>query len=335
MKTCSRRQWLPRRCRAAGFALVLLAPMTGHAACKVTSLEMPVKIVGNRAIATVSINGTEVPLLVDSGAFYSSLTEAAAKQLDLPTSPMPRGMTVQGLAGDVDARMTVVKELKLLKGELRNIEFMVSGNETQHEGLGLMGRNLLSFADTEYDLAHGMVRFMSPNEDCSDTMMAYWAGSDTSVSQLRLKAKRFDPTAAIEATGQLNGVDTEIMFDTGARTLLSKAAALRAGIAAADMMPAAPIRGAGRGEVRGWTAPLQKFELGSELILNSRVGIGEFDLANIDMLLGIDFFLSHRIYVAKSQRRIYFTYVGGKVFGNAAAAAPQAGASAPASSLRQ
>ena len=35
-----------------------------------------------------------------------------------------------------------------------------------------------------------------------------------------------------------------------------------------------------------------------------------------DMLLGADFLRSHRVLLAISQRKMYFTYVGGKVFGN-------------------
>ena len=37
-------------------------------------------------------------------------------------------------------------------------------------------------------------------------------------------------------------------------------------------------------------------------------------MANIDMLLGADFFLAHRIYVANNQQKMYFTYNGGPVF---------------------
>jgi tetratricopeptide (TPR) repeat protein len=49
------------------------------------------------------------------------------------------------------------------------------------------------------------------------------------------------------------------------------------------------------------------------------------------MLVGVDFFLSHRIYVSRSQDKMFFTYNGGRVFAlNAAAAEPIApGASAP------
>ena len=42
--------------------------------------------------------------------------------------------------------------------------------------------------------------------------------------------------------------------------------------------------------------------------------VGDFDLGNADMLLGIDFFLSHRIYVSKSQSKMFITYNGGPVF---------------------
>jgi hypothetical protein len=35
-----------------------------------------------------------------------------------------------------------------------------------------------------------------------------------------------------------------------------------------------------------------------------------------DMLLGADFLRSHRVLLAMSQRRLYFSYVGGRVFGS-------------------
>ena len=309
-------------------AVALLLPAQGHAACKVNGLELPVKIVGSRAIATVGINGIDVPLVVDSGAFYSFLTEAAAEQLKLPTSPLPRGMTVFGAAGNVVASRTTVKQLRLLKGELPDIEFVVGGNEPGAGAMGLMGRNLLNFADTEYDLAHGLIRFMFPNDDCGQTMMAYWAG-ETPVSQLGLKGRMSDQLGAIRATGQLNGVDTKMMFDTGAPiTVMTRAAASNAGISEAEMTPAPRMRGGGRGEAKAWTAAVGKFELGGETVLNSRMQVAEFNLGDDDMLLGIDFFLSHRIYVSRSQRRMYFTFNGGKVFALNTTAAAESAASA-------
>ncbi len=41
-----------------------------------------------------------------------------------------------------------------------------------------------------------------------------------------------------------------------------------------------------------------------------------------DMILGADFLRAHRVLLAISQRKLYFTYVGGKVFGNTGDKAP-------------
>jgi hypothetical protein len=45
------------------------------------------------------------------------------------------------------------------------------------------------------------------------------------------------------------------------------------------------------------------------------------------MLIGADFLRSHRVLVAHSQRRMYFTYVGGPVFRTATAPQPRSSAS--------
>jgi hypothetical protein len=34
----------------------------------------------------------------------------------------------------------------------------------------------------------------------------------------------------------------------------------------------------------------------------------------VDLLLGADFFLSHRVYIASNPRGVYFTYSGGPLF---------------------
>lgn len=47
----------------------------------------------------------------------------------------------------------------------------------------------------------------------------------------------------------------------------------------------------------------------------------------MQMMIGADFLLSHRVYVANSQHKLYFTYIGGPVFNlDQAAAGDQAGA---------
>jgi hypothetical protein len=167
-------------------ALALTLPIAAHAACQIETLDLPVRMIGSRAVATVGINGTPVPLTVDSGAFFSVLTEAAATQLDLRTRQFP-ALRVEGIAGRMDARVTTVDKLQLAKGDISRVDFVVGGNEPGAGTMGLMGRNLLSFTDTEYDLANGLIRFSFPNDDCAKANLAYWAGATHQVERNRAR----------------------------------------------------------------------------------------------------------------------------------------------------
>ena len=296
--------------------LALLAaalPWLAQAACQVESIEMPVKMVGSRAVATVGINGTPVPLTVDSGAFFSFLTDAAAEQLKLPAT-RNWGLRVEGITGSVDARVTKVDKLQLFKGDIAGVEFVVGGNEPGAGTMGLMGRNLLAFTDTEYDLANGVIRFHFPGEGCADSVMAYWAGATPVTEVDLLDARSREKTPAIRARVKLNGVDLVALLDTGATTVVTLRGARRAGVAEADMTPAGTIFGAGRGSARSWTARFETFELEGETVRNNRLRVGSFESRDADMLLGIDFFLSHRIYISKARSKMFITYNGGTVF---------------------
>lgn len=71
--------------RALGLALLLHLPLTVHAGqCTVTRLaELPVTMKGMRPTITAQINGKDALFTLDSGAFWSSLTPAAAQQYQL------------------------------------------------------------------------------------------------------------------------------------------------------------------------------------------------------------------------------------------------------------
>ena len=61
-------------------------------------------------------------------------------------------------------------------------------------------------------------------------------------------------------------------------------------------------------------AQVQSFTIGGEVIRDTRIKVENIGSMEEDMVLGADFFLSHCIYVANSQDRLYFTYNGGPVF---------------------
>ena len=297
---------------AALFAAAIACAAASQAAgCTLTTVELPVHMVGQRAIATVGIDGQKVPMIVDSGAWFSIIPESAAAQLHLNPRHVPN-FAIYGIVGKAGARVASAS-LTLAKGTLPNVQFIVGGSDLDQGAMGLLGRNILSLTDTEYDLAHGVIRFVYPSSECAKANMAYWAGN-TPISEIQLENTDPSPVPAIVAAAKLNDAPIDVLFDTGSTTLVSLAGARHAGLKLEDMKAAGEIYGEGRGSAKAWTAAFARFEIGGEAILNNQLGVGDFELHNADMLLGVDFFLSHHIYVSKQQSRMFFTYAGGPVF---------------------
>lgn len=292
----------------------MLTATAAEAGCTIGKLvDLPVTMAGLRPMVSAAIDGHAVRLLVDSGAFYSILTPGTATELGLRLQAAP-GFTIAGVAGSGGASITSVKEFRISGYPIRNLKFLVAGNETG--GAGVLGQNFLSFHDAEYDLANGTVRMMTAT-GCDRANLAYWAGGKPSALVRLEELKPYD--RHIVGTVFVNGIAMRAIFDTGApSSALTVAAAERAGVRLKDPGVEATgftFGGIGRGRVRTWTAPFRSFAPGEgEEVRNTRLQIGDFRNLGADMLVGADFFLSHRVYVANTLRRMFITYNGGPVF---------------------
>ena len=286
--------------------------------CRIEAMDIPVRLVEQRPVATVKLNGVPVPMLVDSGAFYSFLSEASAKQLGLRLRPAPSNMRVYGITGAVEAlKVTTVKSVVLEKAEVPGIEFLVGGNEINAGIMGVLGRNFLSIADTEYDLAHGMVRLVLPKGDCERTSLAYWAGDAPVIETPLIGYGGNDRTVRVEV--RINGQKTTAVMDTGAPTSsLALSSARKAGIAEADMTAAGRTGGAGSDLTQQWMANVETFEIGGEKVSRNRMRVSNMRGLDDGMLLGLDYFLAHRVYVSRLQGKVYATWNGGPVFAKGA-----------------
>jgi tetratricopeptide (TPR) repeat protein len=178
--------------------------------------------------------------------------------------------------------------------------------------------------DVEYDLAHGVIRLMR-EDDCRKASLAYWA-TDPRVAVNVMEIEYPTPQSPFTTgSAMLNGTKIRVMFDTGAdRSFVSRRAAQRAGISVdtPGVIYAGASRGVGHETVKTWIAPVASFKLGEEEIRNTHLPIGESMLDVADMLIGADFFLSHHVYVASKQGKMFFTYNGGAVFNLSIAATP-------------
>ena len=161
---------------------------------------------------------------------------------------------------------------------------------------------------------YGMVRLSHPEGDCEKTNFAYWAGG-APVIEVPLEGERSPRDSAIRLPVSINGTKAVALLDTGApQTAMTLAAARRAGINEADLKLYGRTGGAGQGRVKTWLGKVALFEVGGEKIANNELRIDDNDYTNQDVVIGLDYFLSHRIYVSRLQRKVYITWNGGAVF---------------------
>ena len=274
---------------------------------------LPVSMSGVSPLIDANINGHPTRLVADSGAFFSTLDSDNAEKFKLKSLP-ERRIYMQGVGGWLSARIQTAETFEVLGHTFKNMDFVAAPESFGRSVSGLLGQNFLNVTDTEYDLANGVIRFFHA-DDCKDAMLAYW---DTSqpysvipISKTAVNRRR------IVGHVSVNGVDLPAVFDSGTGySVLTLRGAMRAGIKKGDprLEPGGVSGGIGRRLNQTWIAPVDSFKIGDEEIKHTRLRVSEMDLPDEDMLIGADFFLSHRVFVANSQQKLYLTYNGGPVF---------------------
>jgi tetratricopeptide (TPR) repeat protein/predicted aspartyl protease len=305
------------------FGICLPTASFGESKCTMAMSELPITIApGNRAMLSTKINGEDARFILDSGAFFSMMPMAVATQFHLPLRYAPMGFHVIGIGGDAKVQIGVVKEFQIGKANFHNVEFFIGGSDIQSNSVGLIGQNLLANWDVEYDMGHGRIALLRP-EDCHKTWIAYWApvGQGSELDIEPAKNSRYHTVGTV----QINGKDIKFTFDSGAPTsVLFRRGADKLGIKldGPGVTDAGYGSGLGANRVKQYIVTLSSFKLSAtEEIKNARIRVMDGNMGpNVetkyesDMLLGADFILSHRILVSNTQHKMYVTYNGGSVF---------------------
>jgi tetratricopeptide (TPR) repeat protein/predicted aspartyl protease len=330
----------------AALAALSLASAPASANCQLQQVgTMPVDMQGLTPVVSTKINGMKARFVLDTGSFFSTIWRDAAAQYRLPIAPVSGGsFYIAGLGGRESAQLATAQSFEFFGLHLRNTKFLVIDQTLGSDTLGLIGQDLLRAFDVEFDLANGKVRFFKP-VGCEHQPLAYWAVS-TPYSSVDLG--HTDPSEPhLRTTATLNGHRISVWFDTGSpRSMLSLDAAARAGIT-----PDSPgvtflglSGGIGPASNQVWSAPVDEFQIGGEKVQHTHLliqnlaqhAVGDLGSWTPDLLLGADYFLSHRIYIAYSQDKLYFTYNGGPLFDlNVPHAASTAAAPPPGAATRQ
>lgn len=311
---------------------LVFAASTAAAASKCTLVKVadwPVRLERNHLIVDGAINGQKIGVALDSGAQLSLILRSAAERLGLARQEY-RGYRLFGLGGETHVEAALVDEFRVGEMTRKKMRLIVAGERDFGNRIdAIVGEDFFEQVDVEFDLPHNAVRLFQP-KDCEGVLLAYWAAQGAS----EIAMEPFDSDGPrIVVTVQINGQPMRALLDSGSYTsVLDKWAAERLGITpdSPGVLAGGKRGGLGGKSVDEWIAPLQSFSIGGETIRDTTIRFADLSkdatytpagsrlLRKIEgtpaMLLGADFLRAHRVLVAHSQRKVYFTYESGPVF---------------------
>jgi len=329
---------------AAGLALTWGVAAAADSACKLVQIaDLPVRLVKGKLIVDGAINGQKMGIVIDTGAVMTLMLRQAADRLKLERRDA-RGYRIFGIGGETKAESVLIDDFRIGQASRKGWRMLVAGERDFGEEFAVfLGEDFFSQVDVEFDLAHNAVRLFQPKH-CDGVSLAYWTTEEPREVAIE---PIYDYAPRILLTVQINRQPVKAMLDSGAGgSILTRADAERVGVTpqTAGVVAVESGHGLGPKQVNVWMGPFDSVVIGNEAINHTHIPFGDLykdetytsigsRLANsVDpdqpMLLGADFLRSHRVLVSHSQRKMYFTYIGGPVF--AVMRPPGAGAHPPA-----
>ena len=323
--------------RKASLAFLLAGLLLGGPAaaqCKLEKIgEWSVQLPGNQPIIDGAINGTKVGILLDTGASSSMVTREAATRLKLPMAPL-NNVRVYGVGGVQTPDAADIAEFRLGEAVKKDWTVLVADARAGRVGF-ILGDDFFRQLDLELDLPHGVMRFFR-STGCERANLGYW--SPQANVMVPLEGDR-----GIRFVTELNGVQLQTMLDTGAsNTVVSLGMARAAGFnqEAPDVVGAGCASGVGARSIETWYGAFDRFVIGDQAIRNATLTVSDLwrhsrtmggTGSNVrrgpegspEMLLGMDFLRTHRIFISRAHKRMWFTHEGGLVFPTSPRAACQ------------
>lgn len=303
---------LIRLMQAAGLlAGALMVPVAGYAAEGVCERQLlahiPLRNDAGFLSSPVQLNGHAASMIIDTGSEGSLISPEGADAFGLPLDPA-RHTVVQGTGGSGRLVPNVLVR-SFVMGGVENgpvsvpVGYLPSKPPVHPPIEGLVGGDLLSRYDVEFNVAEGWLNFWAPD---TDTASSGCAGPQNWHVIYRALPMQFDGRR-VSIQVELDGHPLKALVDSGARSrIVSEAAVKRLGVSDAALAadPGGVTSGLdGRGQVYHW----HKFETLKYGLEEEKqpvlTVVSIHDAA--DMLLGADWFATHRVWISYRTGKLY------------------------------
>jgi len=294
----------------------------------VTSVDMHIGDDGRIYVPT-KIGGTPKSMLVDTGGFFSEMTQSTVDEMKLDTHHV--GLQLIGVAGDTT---NVVARAPFVIGNLRadNMDFMVMARGHEFapdvtDAAGLLAPNLLSSYDVDFDFAGHKFNLLSQNH-CAGKVV-YWPADTVAVVPFAINS---DGHIIVPVT--VDGHTFSAMLDTGATNTVFNLEIAKSAFSLVPGNSDTPVRGRlvssagptstythrfGTLSLEGIAVANPSIELMPDLMRNRRMDPrdsleGGTRLADPtravgdgDMILGMDILHNLHVYIAYKEKKLYIT----------------------------
>jgi predicted aspartyl protease len=270
--------------------------------------ELAVELVQTLPRVTLSVAGGPIRFILDTGAERTLVTPEAAKRLGL-TAQEAYPRAVQGLTGGIGANDARLQHLTAGGHALPDAGVLVSAvalpSDPDRPTDGLLGADILADFDVDLDLPHRRVTLYT-KRSCQASPLPWSFSYDTIAAHRSLHDHLFFPVS-------LDGHQLAAVIDTGSQTtVLDTQAAMTAGLSAAllDHDTASTIRGATAVAAASHRHRFRRLEVGGEAFANATVTITRFSLEDADLILGIDFLASRRVWFSYGTHQLFIAPSG-------------------------
>jgi predicted aspartyl protease len=335
---------------AAGFSAPALADDSCPPLTILTSVDMTIGNSG-RVFVPAQVGGVQKHMLVDTGGFFSELTQPVVSELKL--TPRHTGLSQIGVSGS-STEMAVGTSFVLGNLHADSMDFMVAPDETKFDrdlpgAGGILAPNLLTSYDADFDFANKKFNLIS-QKHC-DGKVVYWPADTVAVVPIQM-ADRYHVQLPVE----LDGHRYTATLDTGASTTVvnldnaTRDFALKLGDA--DTPAEGTLTSSKTTTTythRFHSLSLEGIAVSNPLVVllpdlvtnkmrhatdtvsnDTRIRNPNEDAGLSDMILGMDILHRFHLYIAYKEKKLYITPAAAPAQAAAPAPTPAAAAPAPA-----
>ena len=246
---------------------------------------------GRNGLTKATVNDNPVEFYVSSGVFFSIMPKDMAVATGVEIKPISTSFGFYFGKNSVNAGLGYAGLLKFEQGSIASARFIVVSGESAPR-YATIGQNILGMQDAEFDLRENVIRLRKRPMGCTGKDMAYWAAPEA-VRSLSLETPQGQLDLHNIGKVLVNGVPLRTRFSSSDRTIITTKAQRKLGSQILDQD--------GRDVIK-----VNTLDIGGEVQRDVAIEVGG-DLQDIDMVIGTDFFMAHRIYMSNGRRTMFFT----------------------------